>query len=202
MEDCAAKVDTPSGASVPVAAGNPDSVASCSDTQTSKRVVKLSAKAVADRLDRLQNGRKIKLNKASNLRKTIQGLMQNGKLSEVQKSLDGFIELCDEIRCMHDSLMILLPHEEEEKHETWFKAKMMFNDEFTESVKQWVKSKGNHVSGNEGMGNLNTDDGVNHDGVDNDDIDPNDSVSNVGKHSNKSITSNRSSTTSSAQIKT
>lgn len=34
MEDCAAKVDTPSGASVPATAGNPDSVASCSDTHT------------------------------------------------------------------------------------------------------------------------------------------------------------------------
>ncbi len=90
----------------------------------------------SDRLDRLQNGRKAKLNKASNLRKTIQGLMQNGKLSEVQKSLDGFVELCDEIRYMHDSIMILLPHGAKEKHETWFKAKIMFNDEFIESTKQ------------------------------------------------------------------
>lgn len=43
--------------------------------------------------------------------------------------------------------------------------------------------------------------GHSNDGVDNDDIGPNDSVSNVGKHFNKHVTSKRSSITSSAQIK-
>ncbi|XP_030596228.1 uncharacterized protein LOC115787620 [Archocentrus centrarchus] len=199
MEDCAAKADSPSGAGAPAAAGISDSVASCSGTQTGKRVVKLSAKAVADRLDRLQAGRKAKLNKASNLRKTVQGLMQSGMFLEVQRSLDGLIDLCDETRCMHDSMMILLPHEEKEKHETWFKAKMMFNDEFIENAKEWVKSKQIPVFETEGAGNLNLDDYGDQGGVE--DINPNDSVSNIGKHSNKSVTSNRSSTVSSAQIK-
>ncbi|MEQ2312869.1 hypothetical protein AMECASPLE_035854 [Ameca splendens] len=116
-----------------------------------------------------------------------------------QKSLDGYIDLCEEIRCVHDSLMILLPVEDKEKHETWFKAKIMFTDEFIENVKEWVKSKEDDVFKNEGI--FNIDDDINHDGVDNDATDPNDSVSNVGKHGNKSVTSNKSSTTSSAQIK-
>lgn len=38
-------------------------------------------------------------------------------------------------------------------------------------------------------------------GGEHDDIDPNDSVSNVGKRSKRSYTSNRSSTTSSVKIK-
>lgn len=71
MEDCVADVDIPSAASVPTA-GKPDNVSSSSETQiVGKQVVKLSAKAFADRIDKLQNGRKTKLNKANNLRKII-----------------------------------------------------------------------------------------------------------------------------------
>lgn len=66
-------------------------------------------------------------------------LMQSGKIDELQKSLNEFYELCGEIRCMHDSSMGLLPPEEKERHETWMKAKMMFNNEFIHSVEEWVK---------------------------------------------------------------
>ena len=45
------------------------SVASGVETQAQKRVVKPTAKALADKLDRLQNGRKSKLNKASAIKK-------------------------------------------------------------------------------------------------------------------------------------
>lgn len=173
-----------------VAAGRQDPAASGGDARTSQRVVKLSVKGLADKLDRLQNARKVKLNKASALRKSIQESMQNIKMSEVKHSLHGFTELCDEIRCLHDSLMILLPQEEKERHETWFKAKMMFNDEFTDEVEMWVKSNENQVSESENYGDK---------GVENNDINPNDSVSNVGKNSNKSVTSHRSSTASSVK---
>lgn len=84
---------------------------------------------------------------------------------------------------MHDSLKGLLPREEKERHETWMKAKMMFNNEFIHSVGEWVKSKKKHVSENNDVGG------------EHDDIDPNDSVSNVGKYLNKSYT------TSSVKIK-
>lgn len=189
MEQCVADTDITSAVSAP-AVGKQDTVVEC-ETQ-SKRVVKLSAKALADRLDRLQSGRKSKLNKASNLRKTIQGLMQNGNSSEVQNALDGFIELCDDIKCVHDSIMSLLPQEEKERHETWFKAKIMFNDEFIANTQEWVLKNEKCVPENEG----------NHENGDcGDEINPDDSVSNVGKHSNKSYISNKSSTTSSAQIK-
>lgn len=89
--------------------------------------------------------------------------MQSGKIDEVKKSLNEFYELCGEIRCMHDPLMELLPPEEKERHETWMKAKMMFNDEFVHSVGEWVKSNEKRVSEN----------GNNNDvGGEDDDIDP------------------------------
>lgn len=56
-----------------------------SDAQTSKRVVKLTAKGLADKIVRQQNNRKAKLNKGSALRKTIQDLMQTRNMSEFNK---------------------------------------------------------------------------------------------------------------------
>ena len=67
---------------------------------------------------------------------------------------------------------------------------MMFNDEFTDEVEMWVKSNENQVSETENNGDK---------GVEHDDINPNDSVSNVGKNSDKSVTSHRSSTASSVK---
>jgi len=53
---------------------------------------------------KLQAGRKSKLNKACDLRKMLQGLMETGKHSDVQNAFEGCIALCDEIRCMHESI--------------------------------------------------------------------------------------------------
>lgn len=94
MEDCITDVDLPAGASAPSTADRQHFLTSSSD---GKRVVKLSAKAIADQLDRLQTGRKAKLNKASSLKKKIQELMQKGLVSEIQTSIDGYIDLCVEM---------------------------------------------------------------------------------------------------------
>jgi len=72
------------GAGVSTAA-KVSAVTSCGDdTQQTKRVSKLSTKAVAQKLERLQNDRKTKLNKAGNLREKVQCLMQQCKASDVQ----------------------------------------------------------------------------------------------------------------------
>ncbi len=194
MDECVKETDTATNAP---AGGNLDTVTvTDGEAQSSKRVVKLSVKALAARLERLQNGRKAKLNKAGNVKKTIQGLMQSGKHADVQNALDGYIELRDEARWMHDSIMILLPESEKEKHETWFKAKIMFIDEFIENTQRWV-SENESVVDNEGKlegGDENDDENVENP---EDNINPDDSVSNTGKRSKAS----KISTTSSAQIK-
>lgn len=90
--------------------------------------MKLTAKAFVEKLERLQSDRKAKLNKASNLRKKIQKLMQKSdKKAGVQGALDELVNLCDEAKGVHGSLMGLLP-DEKEKHDIWFKAKMISND--------------------------------------------------------------------------
>lgn len=190
MEECSADVDKHSDVSVSTD-GKLEAVTSCSDTQQTKRVSKLSAKALAQKLERLQNDRKNKLNKAANLRETVQCLMQKCKVSEVQNGLDSFIKLCDEIRSIHGFLLGLLPQEEKDRHETWFKAKMMFNDEFIVKTRGWLSSSGVFESKA-----ISNDDEI----FKPDDVNRNDSVSNVGEILSKSEASCKSSTTSSARV--
>lgn len=154
-----------------------------------KRVVILTAKALAERLDRLQRDRKAKLNKANNLKESIRVSMEKNETSMVQASFNDFVGLCNEAKTVHGSLMCLLPDDEKEKHETWFKAKTMHYDEFTYEMKEWLSGCEHlHLKGDHGV-----DDGVK----------PEDSVSNVvGKSSvTKSSSSGKVSTTSSAKIK-
>lgn len=155
------------------------------DIQTQRRVVKPTAKALADKLDRLQNGRKNKLNKASAIKRSMHGLMSKGDKTEVQNALDEFIEVCEDAKSMHESLLVLLPGDEKEKHKVWFKAKMLSNNECIADAKRWV-------SCNEGDQNEFVDD-----------INPEDSVSNVGSKwsSQRSGKSGKLSTTSSARLK-
>ncbi|KAK0152604.1 hypothetical protein N1851_005873 [Merluccius polli] len=168
-------------------ASQPSSVTSGLEPQTQKRVIKLTAKALAEKLDRLQTIRKARLNKATTIRKTIQGYMSNGEKTQVQNALGELIGVCEDVKCIHESLLFLLPSDEAEKHETWFKAKMMFNDECVNDVKKWI-------SGNEGCVKAN-------ENVE-DDIKPDDSVSNIGsKCSAKTGGSGGSSTASSARVK-
>lgn len=93
--------------------------------------------------------------------------MLKGDKNKVQNALDDLIEMCEEAKCMHDSLLVLLPCDEKEKHEIWFKAKMLANDECIANMKMWVSS-------NESTAHEKDDDVVD------DDINPDDSVSNVG----------------------
>lgn len=82
--------------------------------RTKKRVVKLTAKALSETLDRLQLIRKIKLNKANHLKENIRVLTENHE-TVTQASFHDFV-LCDETITIHS----LLPYDENEKHETWF----------------------------------------------------------------------------------
>lgn len=163
-----------------------------------KRVVKLTAKAFAEKLERLQKDRKAILNKASNLKIEMRELIQKGEKSQVQCAFNNLLKLCDEVKGVHISVMRMLPEVEQEKHDVWFKAKMLNNDEFISKVQLWLSSvEQSVIDGCEqnviNVTNVNViDDGIN----------PEDSISNVASQhsSRKSAYSSRSSTTSSARI--
>lgn len=133
---------------------------------------------------------KTKLNKASNVRKRLNERMKEGKITEVQCSLDHLVEVCGEATCVQDSLMGWMKR----INMTWFKAKMISNNECISYVKRWLTGVEHQTL----MGN-NDDDDVD----DNDGVNPEDSVSNVAnKHTSKrSACSRHLSTTSSARVK-
>ena len=86
----------------------------------------------------LQKTRKAKLNKASDLKRTIQELMHDREYkTEVQCTFEKYTTLCNEAKEQHRSLSQILPHEEREKHEIWFEAKMLSVHEFTNAVNKW-----------------------------------------------------------------
>ena len=117
---------------------NSSSVAGGVETQTQKRVVKRTAKALANEVDRLQSGRKAKLNKTAIIRKSIQDLMLKHDKTKVQDALEELFEVCYEVKNMHNKLLGFLPCEEKEKHEIWFKAKMLPINECIAYTKKWV----------------------------------------------------------------
>ncbi len=144
-----------------------------------KRVVKLTPKAFVAKVEKLQSDRKSVLTKATNLRKNMQGLMQQRNVKDVQSGFDDLLNLCDEAKGIHGSLMGMLPESEKEKHDIWFKAKMIANNDFISEVKMWVSCTENEI-----RPTLNE---VMHDKVDG--VDPHDSISNVGsKRSSKAST--------------
>ncbi len=60
--------------------------------------------------------------------------------SEVRSVFGNFNELCLEAQEAHESLLILLPDNEIEKHDIWFKAKMIPKNEFIEHVNVWLST--------------------------------------------------------------
>lgn len=157
-----------------------DSIGAQKDKQ--KRVVKLTAKALAEKFQRLQASRKAKLHKEGRLREKMQALMKTKEKVKVQCVFEDF-HLCDEAQHIHGSLVDILPDEEKEKHSILFKAKMICNNEFITDVTKWL-------SGATQGSNDDVDDNINTEDI----------VSNVASRHSSRKTS-KSSTTSSARTR-
>ncbi len=136
-----------------------------------KRRIKLTMKALLAKVNDLQTMRKSKLTKAATLKNMIQSLMsERGYENEINKNFSVYQVLIDDARCVHNKLIELLPVEEKEKNEIWFKAKLLSVNEFKESVAKYQLSVAAKMVGNP-----------------DEEIKPTDSVSNV-----ETIKSNRS----------
>lgn len=111
-------------------------------------------------------------------------MCESGYEVEIKSSFSKYQVLINDAKVAHNNLLELLPMDEKEKHETWFKAKLLSVNEFCQCVENHFKSTNN---------------GTNEDVHLEDDIKPTDSVSNVGTSSCiKSRTSERSSRSSKA----
>lgn len=181
------------------AATKPNSVVSGVDQQ-SKR-----ANALADKLLALQADRKVKLDNASAIRKSVDGLKHD--IPQLQNALRCLVENCNDAKCIHEALLSLLPVDEKERHDIWFKAKMIVNNDFISATKVLLSMSTENVQTDlstavnanaEAGGHVKVYDGLKgvHENVGcGTGINPNDIVSNVGsKRSHTTGSSGRSST--------
>lgn len=105
------------------------------DPPVIKWSVKMTVKAFLAKVETLQKERKDKLKKAASLKETIVNLMGDKSfVKEVKNAFDKYTKLCDEAVAYHESLLKLMPTDECERHEMWFKVKMFPDNEFVSEV--------------------------------------------------------------------
>lgn len=158
------------------------------ETQVVKKLtIKLTAKALMEKLITLQKVRTSKLNKAGNLQKVMHELMKERGCET--ENIQKYLYLCKEAREAHKSLLPVLPPEEKETHRIWFQAKKLSIDKFIDDMEKWMKN----ADGSEPVENVEEEE----EDVENE-INSHDRISNVGskKSTRKSHTKSSSSTSS------
>ncbi|XP_034530056.1 uncharacterized protein LOC117805434 [Notolabrus celidotus] len=104
-----------------------------------KRQSKLTAKAFANKIESLQKERKVKVNQIKGVSKEIKGLMQNkDNATNIQSQLENLHVLFDDAGKLHDSVIPLLPQEEQEKQNVWFSSVHGHHHRFVDEVKEWL----------------------------------------------------------------
>lgn len=181
---------------------------------TEKRVVKLTPKALLEKISALEKQRKAEFGKLAKSKESITILMGDKEhVNEVENEFNKFNVLCDKIQQVHASLLGLLPAEQASKHDIWFQAKMLNVNEFIAGTKQWLSDtkvcsdtnvSGDNVNDEHGKGfDVSNENGaaVGKDEEDEDQVLPQDSISNVSprSHSSASRASSTRSSTSSAK---
>lgn len=103
-----------------------------------KRQIKLTVKALENRIIGLQADRKAKVNKIKAAVREIKGLMQTGNnVTSVESHLENLSVLLGNAGQLHDAVIQLLPQEEQEKQNAWFSSILKYNSGFGEDVKMW-----------------------------------------------------------------
>lgn len=105
-----------------------------------KRTVQLTAKALANKIEQLQKERKRNVNVIKSSIPTIKELMQrNENISAVRSELESLVQVFDEAIKLHDSVIPLLPSDEQTKQKDWFSSVYKHSDAFIKDTKQWIR---------------------------------------------------------------
>lgn len=113
--------------------------AESAEMEGGKREIKLTAKALANEIERLQRERKITVNKIKGLIPHMKSLMaKRGNVQNVTPLLESLIQLCENATTSHEMLIPLLPQDEMAKQNTWFTTIMDYSSAFKVKVEQWL----------------------------------------------------------------
>lgn len=183
------------------------------ETVNAKRNVKLTAKALACKVENLQKERKTHVNKMKGLIPDIKELMKRKEnVQEVKVQLQTLTQLLDTAVNLHQTIIPLLPEDEKTKQNDWFSSIERYSRRFKNDVAWWLDENEhvpNTVDKDEASATTHvcvtqTNDAqhaaaqdtspVTPSQVLQDDVNPSDSISNVqSKQSAKSVASGKSS---------
>lgn len=114
-----------------------------------KREIKLTAKAMENKIERLQHERKIAVNKIKGLIPQIKAHMKSKEnATEISSHLNNLNALCKNAIDLHNELQPLLPEDEVKKQNDWFSSIMDYSDAFKEQVEKWILEQ-QHEDSNE-----------------------------------------------------
>ena len=114
----------------------------------------MTEKALADKLSRLKAERKAKLSKASNIRDSMKNLITKGHKTMVCDPLYELRVVCDDAKSIHEQLLGFMPSDEQEKHEIWFKAKLLSLNECVRDAEMWVSNNEGNIQETVGVANI------------------------------------------------
>ena len=104
-----------------------------------KRQPKLTAKALANKMEILQKERKAKVNLIEAIVKEVDELMQSSDNAEtIQTHLHNVPALYDEASQLHDAVIPFLPPEEQDKQNAWFSKIRKHKITFIENTSKWL----------------------------------------------------------------
>ncbi len=104
-----------------------------------KREIKLTAKALANKIESLQKERKKDVNKIKGLIPEIKSLMTRKENAfQLQMLFKTLVQLCENASKLHDMLIPLLPEDEQEKQNEWFSSIMKYSNTFKDTVQHWL----------------------------------------------------------------
>lgn len=105
---------------------------------TGKRVVKLPPKALFLRSS-LEKERKAKLGALSKIKESIAELISDKKNEKkVESTFQLYKYMCDQAQQVHNTLLGLLPFDQAEEHEIWYRAKLLNVHLFITGTNQWL----------------------------------------------------------------
>ncbi|KAG1936405.1 hypothetical protein F2P79_018737 [Pimephales promelas] len=124
-----------------------NSDANGSEMDEQKRKIKMTAKALVNKIETLQKERRKNVHKIKGLIQTIKDLMQkDDNAPQVQSHLEKMSQMVDETTVLHDSVIPMLPEEEQEKQKEWFVNVLKCYNGFMEDAKGWLSEIGRQTS--------------------------------------------------------
>lgn len=104
-----------------------------------KREIKLTSKAMANKIEKLQQERKNIVHKIKRLIPEMKTLMRTKEnVTTVQLHTDNLYQLYENATTLHNMLLPLLPEDEQIKQDEWFSNIMRYSDTFRENVNKWM----------------------------------------------------------------